>query len=201
MQQRGRVGKRGRADSCADRSSPAKTALRIAESPVAATRQELLARLAGLGIETETVEHPAVFTVAESSVLERRLPGGHTKNLFLKDRKDRLFLIVALGHARIDLKTLHKSLGCERLSFGRPELLAEVLGVPPGSVTPFALINDTACRVTVILDADMMRYERLNYHPLANTATTNIARDDLVRFIRSCGHEPRIVAVASAGSD
>jgi len=166
---------------------------------VATSRQELLARLSALGIETETLEHPAVFTVAESSVLERRLPGGHTKNLFLKDRKDRLFLIVALGHARIDLKTLHKSVGCERLSFGRAELLMEVLGVPPGSVTPFALINDTACRVTVILDADMMRYERLNYHPLANTATTNIARDDLVRFIRSCGHEPRILTVASAG--
>ncbi len=166
---------------------------------VTATRQDLLARLAGLGIETETVEHPAVFTVAESSALERRLPGGHTKNLFLKDRRDRLFLVVALGHARIDLKALHRRLGCERLSFGRPELLMEVLGVTPGSVTPFALINDTACRVTVILDTDMMRYERLNYHPLANTATTGIARDDLLRFIRSCGHEPRIVAVASAG--
>jgi Ala-tRNA(Pro) deacylase len=140
-----------------------------------------------------------VFTVAESSELERRLPGGHTKNLFLKDKKDSLFLVVALGHARIDLKTLHKKLGCERLSFGRPELLMEVLGVPPGSVTPFALINDAAHRVTVILDADMMRYEQLNYHPLVNTATTSIAREDLYRFIRSCGHEPRIVAVASAG--
>jgi Ala-tRNA(Pro) deacylase len=166
---------------------------------VPATRQDLLARLAALGIETETVEHLAVFTVAESSTLERRLPGGHTKNLFLKDKKDRLFLVVALGHAKIDLKALHKVLGCERLSFGRPELLLEVLGVAPGSVTPFALINDTARRVTVILDADMMRYERLNYHPLANTATTNIARDDLVTFIRACGHEPRILAVASAG--
>jgi Ala-tRNA(Pro) deacylase len=153
-----------------------------------------------LGIETETVEHPAVFTVADSSQLERRLPGGHTKNLFLKDRKDRLFLVVALGHAKTDLKALHKTLGCERLSFGRPALLMEVLGVPPGSVTPFALINDTACRMTVILDADMMRYERLNYHPLVNTATTSIARDDLLAFIRSCGHEPRIVAVASTGA-
>jgi Ala-tRNA(Pro) deacylase len=167
--------------------------------PVPATRLHLLARLAGLGIETETVEHPAVFTVAESSMLERHLRGGHTKNLFLKDRRDRLFLVVALGHARIDLKTLHKTLGCDRLSFGKPELLMEVLGVPPGSVTPFALINDPARRMTVILDADMMRYERLNFHPLANTATTNIARDDLLRFIRSCGHEPRIVAAASAG--
>lgn len=162
-----------------------------------ATRQDLLARLAELGIETRTVDHAPVFTVAESMQLERQLPGGHTKNLFLKDKKDRLFLVVALGHARIDLKSLHKVLGSDRLSFGRPDLLMEVLGVPPGSVTPFALINDKARRVTVILDADMMRHERLNYHPLANTATTNIARDDLLIFIRACGHEPRVLAVAS----
>ena len=107
-----------------------------------ATRQDLLARLAVLGIAASTLDHEAVFTVAESSRLERELPGGHTKNLFLKDKKDRLFLVVALGHAQIDLKTLHKQLGCDRLSFGKPELLMEVLGVPPGSVTPFALIND-----------------------------------------------------------
>jgi Ala-tRNA(Pro) deacylase len=164
-----------------------------------ASRQDLFARLAELGIATETVEHRPVFTVAESSELERRLAGGHTKNLFLKDRKDRLFLVVALGHAKIDLKSLHKRLGCDRLSFGRPELLMEVLGVPPGSVTPFALINDTARRVTVILDADMMRHERLNCHPLENTATTNIAREDLIAFIRACGREPRVLAVAAAG--
>ena len=163
-----------------------------------ATRQDLFARLDELGIATRTLEHEAVFTVAESSKLDRDLPGGHTKNLFLKDKKDRLFLVVALGHAHIDLKTLHKRLGADRLSFGRPELLLEVLGVPAGSVTPFALINDKARRVTVILDADMMRHERLNYHPLENTATTNIAREDLVSFIRACGHEPRIIAVAGA---
>jgi Ala-tRNA(Pro) deacylase len=164
-----------------------------------ASRQDLFMRLAELGIATETVEHPAVFTVADSSQLERRLAGGHTKNLFLKDKNDRLFLVVALGHARIDLKSLHYKLDCDRLSFGKPELLMEVLGVPPGSVTPFALINDTAGRVTVILDADMMRHERLNYHPLENTATTNIAREDLIAFIRACGHDPRVLAVASAG--
>ena len=164
-----------------------------------ATRHDLLAHLAELGIETETLDHPAVFTVSESSQLERQLPGGHTKNLFLKDKKGRLYLVVALGHARIDLRSLHKVLGCDRLSFGKPDLLLEVLGVAPGSVTPFALINDAAHRVTVILDADMMRYERLNYHPLSNTATTNIAREDLLTFIRACGHEPRILGVASAG--
>ena len=163
-----------------------------------ATRQDLFARLAELGIASQTVEHEAVFTVAESSKLERELPGGHTKNLFLKDKKDRLFLVVALGHAHIDLKTLHKKLGADRLSFAEASLLRKVLGVPAGSVTPFALINDKARRVTVILDADMMRHERLNYHPLENTATTNIARDDLLLFIRACGHEPRILAVGPA---
>ena len=163
-----------------------------------ATRQDLFARLAELGIATSTIAHEAVFTVAESSKLERELPGGHTKNLFLKDKKDRLYLVVALGSAHIDLKALPKKLGADRLSFGRPELLMEVLGVPAGSVTPFALINDKARRVTVILDADMMRHERLNYHPLENTATTNIAREDLLRFIRTCGREPRILAVTEA---
>ncbi|HJZ42502.1 MAG TPA: prolyl-tRNA synthetase associated domain-containing protein [Hyphomicrobiaceae bacterium] len=162
-----------------------------------ATRADLLARLAELGIETETLEHEAVFTVEQSSKLERSLPGGHTKNLFLKDKKGALYLVVALGGAGIDLKTLHRRLGCDRLSFGKPELLAEVLGVMPGAVTPFALINDKARLVTVILDADMMRHERLNYHPLENTATTNIAREDFLRFIRSCGHEPRVMAVAA----
>lgn len=162
-----------------------------------ASRQDLFARLCELGIDTETVDHPAVFTVAESSMLERQFPGGHTKNLFLKDKKDKLFLVVALGRAHIDLKSLHKTLACDRLSFGKPELLMEVLGVPAGSVTPFALINDEARRVTVVLDAGMMGHERLNFHPLQNTATTNIARQDLVTFIRSCGHEPRIVAVAA----
>ena len=162
-----------------------------------ATRADLLARLAELGIETETLEHEAVFTVEQSSKLERSLPGGHTKNLFLKDKKGALFLVVALGGASIDLKTLHKRLGCDRLSFGKPELLMDVLGVMPGAVTPFALINDKARLVTVILDADMMRHERLNYHPLENTATTNIAREDFLRFIRSCGHEPRVMAVAA----
>jgi Ala-tRNA(Pro) deacylase len=162
-----------------------------------ATRQDLFARLDGLGIATRTVDHEAVFTVAQSTKLEPALPGGHTKNLFLSDAEDRLFLVVALMHARVDLKGLRKVLGAQRLSFGKPQLLLDVLGVPAGSVTPFAVINDSARRVTVILDADMMRHERLNFHPLENTATTNIAREDLVRFIRACGHEPRILAVAS----
>ena len=161
-----------------------------------ASRQDLLARLSGLGIAVRTIDHPAVFTVAESLDVEKQLPGGHTKNLFLKDKKGALFLVVALNDAVIDLKTLHKKIDSGRLSFGNSELLEEVLGVRPGSVTPFALINDRDRRVTVVLDAAMMRHDLLNYHPLENTATTNIAREDLLRFIRACGHEPRIVAVS-----
>jgi prolyl-tRNA editing enzyme YbaK/EbsC (Cys-tRNA(Pro) deacylase) len=111
-------------------------------STLTATREDLFARLQALHIETCTIVHEAVFTVAQSSNLSRDLPGGHTKNLFLKDRKGRLFLVVALSDAVIDLKTLHKKIDSDRLSFGQPELLLEVLGVPPGSVTPFALINE-----------------------------------------------------------
>ncbi|MFO7296913.1 MAG: DNA-binding protein [Proteobacteria bacterium] len=163
-----------------------------------ATRADLFARLAELGIETQTVEHEPVFTVAESEKLERDLPGGHTKNLFLKDAKGKLFLVTAESHSPVNLKILHKILGCARLSFGKPELLMEVLGVAPGSVTAFALINDTEHRVTFVLDSRLMAYDTINCHPLENTATTNIARGDLLRFIRSCGHEPLIVDLDEA---
>ena len=160
-----------------------------------ATRSDLFARLGALGIATTTVDHPAVFTVAESSGLERSLPGGHTKNLFLKDAKDRLFLVIAQSSTPVDLKSLHKTLGCARLSFGKPELLMQVLGVPAGSVTAFSLINDREHRVSVAIDAALMHHESVNCHPLENTATTNISRDDLLKFIKACGHDPRIVGL------
>ncbi|MSO92308.1 MAG: prolyl-tRNA synthetase associated domain-containing protein [Rhodospirillales bacterium] len=156
-----------------------------------ATREELLRRLDELGIRSTTVEHPPVFTVEESKRLRGELPGGHCKSLFLKDKKDVLWLVVALEDRPIDLKELRRRIGAANLSFGRPELLMEVLGVGPGSVTPFALINDRARRVNVVLDQAMMAIEAVNYHPLANRATTTIAPADLLRFIRACGHEPR----------
>ncbi len=162
-----------------------------------ASRADLFAMLDSLGIQTKTYEHSAVFTVAESLDIEKAMPGGHTKNLFLKDKKDRLFLVVALNDAAIDMKTLHKTLACDRLSFGKADLLEEVLGIKPGSVTPFSIMNDTAARVTIVLDATMMDELLLNYHPLENTATTAIACEDLMRFIRATGHEPRILPVSS----
>jgi Ala-tRNA(Pro) deacylase len=157
-----------------------------------ATRAQLFERLTALGIATTTVEHEAVFTVAESEALHRQIPGGHTKNLFLKDAKDQLYLVVAEAHTAIDLKALPKAIGSARLSFGKADLLMEVLGIAPGSVTAFALINDTCQRARVIIDQHLMRQDRIIAHPLTNTASTSIARDDLFRFIRACGHEPRI---------
>jgi Ala-tRNA(Pro) deacylase len=169
-----------------------------------ATRADLAACLEELGIVTLTVEHPPLHTVEESQALRGEIAGGHTKNLFLKDKKDRIYLVVAEEDAAVDMKTLHKVIGSARLSFGRPELLVELFGVVPGSVTPFGAINDTAGRVSVILDEGLMRHERLNFHPLENTATTTINRDDLVAFLRHTGHEPQIMRVADtapAGSE
>lgn len=164
------------------------------------TRKALFARLDELGIQTRTVEHEAVFTVAESHKLDSELQGAHTKNLFLKDDRGALFLVVAVATTRVDLKALSRTLSAGRFSFGKPELLNEVLGVEPGSVTAFAVINDPVARVNVVLDAELMAFDTINCHPLENTATTNIAREDLMRFIRACGHEPRVVMLGGAAN-
>ena len=162
------------------------------------TRNQLFAQLASLGIETQTIEHPPAFTVADSSSIEIPLAGGHTKNLFLKDDEGTLVLVVAKSTTRVDLKALSKRLGAGRFSFGKPELLMEALGVTPGSVTAFAVVNDVARRVKVVFDQALMADDRVNCHPLENTATTNIARDDLLRFIRTTGHEPRVMVLTAA---
>jgi Ala-tRNA(Pro) deacylase len=163
-----------------------------AAAPV--TPDALFARLDALGIAHTTHRHPPLHTVEESKALRGTLPGGHTKNLFLRDKKRRIWLVVADEDRPVDLKALRKLLGGSgSLSFGSPELLWEVLGVRPGSVTPFGLINDTGHRVTVILDAGLMAHDPINVHPLTNDATTTVARDDLLRFIRACGHEPRVM--------
>src|SRR5215216_1424023 len=160
-----------------------------------ATPAELFAFLTRLGIAHHTVTHPPLFTVEQSRALRGLIPGGHTKNLFLRDKKDALFLVVALEDAAIELKGLHRTVGASgRFSFGSADLLRTVLGVEPGAVTPFAVMNDTDRRVTVVLDAAMMTHETLNYHPLDNTMTTSIGRDDLVRFLHATGHAPRDVA-------
>jgi Ala-tRNA(Pro) deacylase len=161
-----------------------------------ATPDDLFGYLDRLGIAHPTVSHPAVFTVEEARASRGAVPGGHTKNLFLRDKKGALYLVVALEDTTITLKSLHRLLGATgRFSFGSAELLRETLGVEPGSVTPFAAINDMDGRVRVILDAAMMEHATLHYYPLRNTMTTMIARDDLVRFLAATGHEPRIVTL------
>jgi Ala-tRNA(Pro) deacylase len=169
---------------------------------MAKTPEQLFAALDALGIAHQTVKHPPVFTVEQSASLRGQIPGGHTKNLFLRDKKHALYLVVALEDAAIDLKGLHRLLGASgRFSFGASDLLREVLGVEPGAVTPFGAINDTGSRVTVVLDAAMMEHATLNYHPLVNTMTTSIARDDLVKFLESTGHMPRIECVSGPAAD
>jgi Ala-tRNA(Pro) deacylase len=161
-----------------------------------ASPDDLFAYLDRLGIPHSTVDHPPLFTVEQSQALRGRILGGHTKNLFLKDKKDALFLVVAQEDTKVDLKGLHRVVGATgRFSFGSANLLEEVWGVLPGSVTPFGALNDTAGRVTVVLDAEMMRHDILNYHPLVNTKTTAIASTDLIKFLEATGHPPHITVV------
>ena len=158
-----------------------------------ASRQALFEYLDALGIPHDTRDHEPVFTVDEGEALKADMPGGHTKNLFLKDKKGALILISALQSTQIALKHLHKILGCGRLSFGKAELLEDALGVTPGSVTAFALINDPDRKVRFILDQALMAHEIVNFHPLKNDATTAIRSNDLLRFLTSLGRTPEIV--------
>ena len=164
-----------------------------------ASPNALFTYLDHLGIAHHTVSHPPVFTVEEAQALRGELPGGHTKNLFLRDKKGALFLVVAAEDAVIELKSLHRLLGASgRFSFGSADLMREMLGVEPGSVTPFAVMNDKAGRVRVILDAAMMENAILNFHPLVNTGTTTISREGLLKFLEATGHQPRIETVSVA---
>ena len=165
---------------------------------IPATLAQLFARLDGLTIAHRTVDHGPVFTVEEAKTHRGAIAGGHTKNFFLKDNKGRPFLAVTLEDCAVDLKALGPAIGAGRLSFASPELLRAHLGVEPGSVTPFALINDRDAKVVPVLDQAMLDHDVLNFHPLVNTATTAIASADLIRFVRACGHAPLILRFPQA---
>lgn len=153
--------------------------------------QQLFDRLAQLDIAHRTVEHEAVFTVEQAKQHRGVLPGHHIKNLFLRNKKEEMWLVVALEDRRIDLKQLGETLGAGRLSFGSPERLKTWLGVEPGSVTPFSVINDTARKVTLVLDRGLQQDGPINAHPLTNTMTSALSLADLQRFFAATGHVPR----------
>ena len=164
--------------------------------PQTKTSDDLFAYLDALGISYDNHEHRPVFTVAEGEDLRETIEGGHTKNLFVKDKKSRYFLLTVEENATVDLKIVHTLIGASgRVSFGKPEPMMDYLGVEPGSVTALGAINDTEHQVTFILDASLMENEVINCHPLRNTATTSIHRDDLLRFIEATGHEPLVLKV------
>ena len=154
-----------------------------------AAPDDLFRRLDELGIAHHTVEHEPVFTVEESQALRGSLPGGHSKNLFLKNKKGQIWLVTAAEDAAVDLKALTKTLEAGRLSFGKPDLLMEVLGVIPGAVTPFALINDPDHRVIFVFDQRLAGMEPLHFHPLVNSATTAVSAADFRKFLAASGHQ------------
>ena len=164
-----------------------------------ATPEQLLEFLQELGIETTTTEHEAVFSVDQSKGLHMKIPGGHTKNLFVKDKKNNYFLLVIEQSAKVDLNRLHPTIGAKsRLSFGKPEPLMEYLGVEPGSVTAFSVINDKENQVQLIIDKPLLVHEKINCHPLTNEMTTTICRGDLLKFLAKVDHEPQILQLSQA---
>jgi Ala-tRNA(Pro) deacylase len=166
------------------------------------TPQQLLALLDQLGMKTRTHEHEAVFTVEQSRHVHDTVPGAHTKNLFVKDKKDNYFLIIAGSDARIPMNQVHGLIGAKsRLSFANADRLMEFLGVLPGSVTAFAPVNDGGKRVTVIIDEPLLDNEEINCHPLTNTMTTTISKADLLRFLDHVEHAPMVVRLSGGGPE
>jgi Ala-tRNA(Pro) deacylase len=161
------------------------------------TKNELLAFLDGIGVSYASYDHPAVFRVGEGEDIKAAMPGVHTKNLFLKDAKDQLWLISAEGRAQIDLKRLHHVIGSARLSFGSAALMEETLGVTPGSVTAFGLVNDTTRRVRFVLDRTLAEADIVNFHPLTNTATAGVTGEGFRAFLAAVGVEPMVVDFAA----
>ena len=158
------------------------------------TDVDLYSRLEALGIDYTTHEHEAVFTVEESQKLCGSLPGAHVKNLFLRDKKKRIWLATVQEDNAVDLKALKRRLGASgSLSFGSAELLMDTLGVIPGAVTPFGLLNDAERKVTMILDATLLAADVVNAHPLRNDRTTTVSADDLLAYIKAEGYEPLII--------
>lgn len=166
-------------------------------SDLPTTPESLMATLDDLGIAYDLHHHEPVHTVAESAKLDIEIEGESCRNLFVRDKKQNMFLVTVSNNTKVDLKHLQNLLNCGRLSFGSPDRLWTYLGVRPGSVCPFAAINDTDHSVSIILDADMMKAARVNYHPLLNAMTISLTPADLLKFFAHTGHKPQILDLRS----
>lgn len=166
----------------------------LADGATPAGPDALLERLEALGIAVTTYHHPPVFTVEEARDVRGEIPGGRSKNLFLRDKKGRMSLFSCPADQTVDLNRLADMIGARgRLSFGSDERLMKYLGLTPGAVSPFAVINDRQKKVRVVLERRLLASEPLNFHPLDNTMTTSIAKDDLLRFLEAERHAPLVV--------
>jgi Ala-tRNA(Pro) deacylase len=161
-------------------------------------RNRIDALLAALGIKADCIEHPPVHTVEEALPYWASLDAVHTKNLFLRDAKSNPWLLCAAADRRVDLKAVAKRVGAKRFSFASEELLFDLLGVRQGAVSPLALINDSGCKVRLILDAELIHRQKVAFHPLVNTATMAMAAKDFLAVLMALGHPPEIVAMGEA---
>ena len=171
------------------------------DAPLPTSPESLMQKLDDLGVTYTRYDHEAVFTVAESEKIEADMPGTHCRNLFLRDKKKRMFLVVLPNDVEVDMKKLAPIIGSDRISFGSADRLWEFLGVRPGSVCPFAIINDPEHKIKLVLDESMMKADIVNYHPLINTMTLGLSPDGLITFIKDCGHDPLIVDLSQASPD
>ena len=158
----------------------------------------LLNTLKKMNISYDLHHHEAVYTVAQSQKVDANIPGTHCRNLFLRDRKKKNYLLVLPINVEIDLKKLPDALNSHRLSFGSDDRLWEYLGVRSGSVCPFCIVNDTENQVEIFLEKSMMAQEKVNYHPMLNTMTVSLKPDDLLKFIESTGHKAHIIDLSEA---
>lgn len=157
------------------------------------TYKDLFAFFEHLNIQVSNHHHEPVFTVDEGDEIKKHLGGAHTKNLFLKTKKDFYCLVTMLDDQQLDLQAFGNMMGMGRFSFASPRRLKQKLGLEPGSVTPFAVIHPEAHDITVVLDAQMMEYDLLNYHPLRNDMSTTIGNRDFLKFLQATGHTPQIL--------
>ena len=160
--------------------------------------ERFLEILERMGLTYTLHHHRAVFSVSESSDIDAEIPGAHTRNLFLRDKKENMFLLTLMAHTKIDLNLLPSLLGSGRLSFGSPDRLKKYLGITPGSVTPFAVVNNEKHAVKLILDKEMMEKDIVNFHPLINTMTVGLTPDALLKFLANIGCPFQIMDLAPA---